>query len=35
MLIGYGDHSAAYRFLELKSDELDCNTIVEVKNIVS
>ena len=32
MFIGYAEHSAAYRFLVLKSDVLDCNTIVETKN---
>ena len=32
MLIGYAEHSAAYRFLVLKSDVLDCNTIIETKN---
>jgi len=32
MLIGYAEHSAAYRFFVLKSDVLDCNTIIETKN---
>ena len=32
MLIGYAEHSVAYRFLVLKSDVLDCNTIIETKN---
>ena len=32
MFIGYVEHNAAYRFLILKSDMLDCNTIVETKN---
>lgn len=32
MFIGYAEHSAAYRFLVLKSDVLDNNTIVETKN---
>ena len=32
MLIGYAEHSAAYRFLVLKSDVLDVNTIIETKN---
>jgi hypothetical protein len=32
MFIGYAKNSAAYRFLVLKSDVLDCNTIVETKN---
>ena len=29
MFIGYAEHSAAYRFLVLKSDVLDCNSIIE------
>jgi len=32
MLIGYAEHSATYKFLVLKSDALDCNTIIETKN---
>ena len=32
MFIGYAKHSAAYRFLVLKSEVLDCNTIIETKN---
>lgn len=32
MFIGYVEHSAAYRFLDWKSDILDCNTIVETRN---
>ncbi|KAF3667319.1 putative anthocyanidin 3-O-glucosyltransferase 2-like [Capsicum annuum] len=32
MLIGYVEHSAAYRFLVLKSDVLDVNTLIEIKN---
>ena len=32
MFIGYAEHSAAYRFLVLKSDVLDSNTIIETKN---
>ena len=32
MLVGYASNSAAYRFLVLKSDVLDCNTIIETKN---
>ncbi len=32
MFIGYAEHSAAYRFLVLRSDVLDCNTIIETKN---
>ena len=33
LFIGYAEHSAAYRFLVLKSDVLDCNTIIEIKNV--
>jgi len=32
MFIGYAQNSVAYRFLVLKSDVLDCNTIMETKN---
>ena len=32
MLIGYAQNSAAYRFLVLKSDVLESNTIIETKN---
>jgi len=32
MFIGYAQNSAAYKFLVLKSDVLDCNTIMETKN---
>ena len=32
MFIGYAYHSAAYRFLVIKSDVHDCNTIIETKN---
>ena len=32
MFIGYVSNSAAYRFLGLKSDVLECNTIIEKKN---
>ena len=32
LFIGYANCSAAYRFLVLKSDILDCNTIIETKN---
>ena len=32
MFIGYAEHSVAYRFLVLRSDVLDCNTIIETKN---
>ena len=33
MFIGYAEYSTAYRFLILKNDVLDCNTIVETKNV--
>lgn len=33
MLIGYVEHSVAYRFLVSKSDVFDCNTIIETKNV--
>ena len=32
MFIGYASNSAAYRFLVLKSDVLERNTIIETKN---
>ena len=32
MFIRHGSNSAAYRFLVLKSDVLECNTIFETKN---
>ena len=32
MFIGYASNSAAYRFLVLKSDVLESNTIIETKN---
>ena len=32
MFIGYASNNAAYRFLILKSDALECNTIIETKN---
>ena len=32
MFIGYASNSVAYRFLVLKSDVLECNTIAETKN---
>ena len=35
MFIGYASNSAAYRFLVLKSDVLECNTIIETKNTES
>ena len=33
MFIGNASNSVAYRFLILKSDVLECNTIIETKNI--
>jgi len=33
MLLGYAEHSVAYRFLILKSDVIEHNTIVETKNV--
>jgi len=33
MFLGYAKHSAAYRFLVLKSDIIERNTIVEMKNV--
>ena len=35
MFIGYASDSATYRFLVLKSDVLECNTIIETKNTES
>ena len=32
IVIRYSSNSAAYRFLVLKSDVLECNTIIEKKN---
>ena len=32
MFIGYASNNAAYRFLVLQSDVLECNTIIEPKN---
>ena len=32
MFIGYVEHSATYRFLVLKSDMIECDTIMETKN---
>ena len=29
MFLGYTGHSVAYRFLVLKSNVLDCNTVIE------
>ena len=33
MFIGCASNSAAYKFLVLKSDVLECNTILDTKNI--
>ena len=33
MFIGYVSNSAVYRFLVLKSDVLECNIIIETRNI--
>ena len=33
MFIGYASNNAAYRFFVLKSDVLECNTIIETKNV--
>ena len=33
MFIGYASNSVAYRFLVLKSDVLECNTIFETKKV--
>ena len=33
MFIDYAEHSVTYRFLVLKSKVLDCNTIIETKNV--
>ena len=33
MFIGYASNSVAYRFLVLKNDVLQCNTIIETKNV--
>ena len=33
MFIGYVEHSAAYRFIISKRVVLDCNTIIETKNV--
>ena len=32
LFIGYASNSASYRFLVLKSDVLESNTIIETKN---
>jgi len=33
LFLGYVEHSVAYRFLVLKSDVIEHNTIVETKNV--
>jgi len=33
MFLGYAEHSVAYRFLVVKSDVIEHNTIVETKNV--
>jgi len=33
MFLGYIEHSVAYRFLVLKNDVIEHNTIVETKNV--
>ena len=33
MFVGYVENSAAYRFVVLRSDMLDVNTIIESKNV--
>ena len=33
IFIGYTKYSVAYRFLVLRSDVFDCNTIIETKNV--
>ena len=33
MFLGYAEHSAAYKFLVLKSDVIEHYTIVETKNV--
>jgi len=35
MFLGYLEHSIAYRFSVLKNDVIDCNTIIETKNVSS
>ena len=32
MFIGYAKNSIAYKFIVLKNDVLDSNTIIEIKN---
>ena len=32
LFIGYVEHNVAYRFLVLKSDMIECDTIAETKN---
>jgi len=33
MFLGYAEYSVAYRFLVLNSDIIECNNIVETKNV--
>jgi len=33
LFLGYVERSAAYRFLVLNSEIIECNTIVETKNV--
>jgi len=33
IFLGYSEHSATYRFLVLNSDIIECNTIIETKNV--
>ena len=33
MFLGYAEHNVAYRFLVLKNDVIEHNTIVETKNV--
>ena len=33
LFLGYAEHSATYRFLVLNSEIIECNTIVETKNV--
>ena len=34
LFIGYAEHSATYRFIVLKSDMIECDTIMETCNLV-
>ena len=33
IFVGYASNNATYRFLILKSDVFECNTIIETKNV--